>query len=91
MGQRRNCDGYADDQSPSETIDLPYLRTLWRPDQVVELALRDWPDVQAWAHEFSLGGYTEPTGQTPAPVDDAYTGDEAIAANGRSVYAGDAL
>ncbi len=74
-----------------ETIDLPYLRTLWRPDQVVELALRDWPDVQAWAHEFSLGGYTEPTGQTPAPVDDAYTGDEAMAANGRSVYAGDAL
>lgn len=67
-----------------EAIDLPYLRSLWRPDQVVELALRDWPDVQAWAQEFSMGGYAEPAGQTPA--DDAHAGEEAAAANGRVVH-----
>jgi len=74
-----------------ETVDLPYLRSLWRPDQVVELALRDWPDVQAWAQEFSIGGYAEPAGQTPALMDDVHTGDEAMAANGRTVHATDAL
>ncbi|MDW8147686.1 MAG: hypothetical protein RMJ48_15520 [Roseiflexaceae bacterium] len=68
-----------------ETIDLSYLRSLWRPDQVVEMALRDWPDVQAWAREFSIGGHAETPGQMP--TDDARAGEEAAAANGRAVYA----
>ncbi len=73
-----------------ETVDLPYLRSLWRPDQVVDLALRDWPDVQAWAQEFSIGGYTETIGQPSVVTEDAHTEHEAIAVNGRTVHARDA-
>lgn len=65
-------------------VDLPYLRSLWRAEQVVEMALRDWPDVQAWAQEFSFA--------TPAQVveEATYHEEPVPAANGRPAYS-DAL
>lgn len=39
--------------------DLPYLRSIWRVQDLPGWALADWPDVQAWAHEFSFA--PEPT------------------------------
>lgn len=38
---------------------LPYLRTLWRPEDVVARALADWAGVQAWAQEFSFAAAGE--------------------------------
>lgn len=46
------------------TPDLPYLRTIWRPDTVAGLAIEDWPEVQAWAQEFSFAAEAE----QPAPA-----------------------
>lgn len=37
-----------------QTIHGDYLQTIWRPSLVVELAQCDWPEIQTWAHEFSL-------------------------------------
>jgi hypothetical protein len=34
--------------------DLPYLRSIWRPEGLRAWVERDWPDVQAWAQEFSF-------------------------------------
>jgi hypothetical protein len=65
-------------------VDLPYLRGLWRPEQLVELALRDWQDVQAWAQEFSFAAPAQPIEEA------SYQEDPAHAANGRTVYS-DAL
>lgn len=44
--------------------DLAYLRTSWRPEALVGMVLRDWPDVQAWAQEFAFA--PEPEGPAPA-------------------------
>ncbi|MFO7167848.1 MAG: hypothetical protein DIU80_007440 [Chloroflexota bacterium] len=67
-----------------ENVDLPYLRSLWRPEQVVEMALRDWPDVQAWAQEFSFASPQQQSEEPPIH-------DEGLqVANGRPVYS-DAL
>jgi hypothetical protein len=66
-----------------DSVDLPYLRGLWRPDQVVEMALRDWPDVQAWAQEFSFAAQQHSSEEAPLA-------EESIPANGRPVYS-DAL
>jgi hypothetical protein len=44
-------------------IDLPYLRSLWRPEGLREWVERDWPDVQAWAQEFSFAA--EPEREAP--------------------------
>jgi len=66
-------------------VDLAYLRSLWRPEALVEMALRDWPDVQAWAQEFSFATPTQ-------PVEEASYHEEPVpaGANGRAVYS-DAL
>lgn len=74
-----------------ERVDLPYLRSLWRPDQVVDLALHDWPDIQAWAQEFSVGGYAEGAGSAAAVGDEPHPAESMAGANGRAVYASDAL
>ncbi|MEN9935097.1 MAG: hypothetical protein RLZZ387_1676 [Chloroflexota bacterium] len=66
-------------------VDLPYLRGLWRPEHIVETALRDWPDVQAWAQEFSFASPTQ-------AAEEASYVEESVAAgtNGRAAYS-DAL
>ena len=46
-----------------QTPDLAALRGLWRPEVVMGLALQDWPDVQAWAQEFSFA--PEPAEREP--------------------------
>ena len=67
-----------------QSVDLPYLRGLWRPEQIVEMALRDWPDIQAWAQEFSFAAPPQSAEELPIP-------DEAVhAGNGRQAYS-DAL
>jgi hypothetical protein len=66
-------------------VDQAYLRSLWRPEAVVEMALRDWPDVQAWAQEFSFATPAQPVEEASYHEDPAHTG-----ANGRAVYS-DAL
>ncbi|NWG22775.1 MAG: hypothetical protein HXY39_20920 [Chloroflexi bacterium] len=73
-----------------ERIDLAYLRGIWRPDHVVDLALHDWPDIQAWAQEFNAGGYTEGAG-SGAPGDELHPADDPAATNGRPVYASDTV
>jgi hypothetical protein len=67
-----------------KTVDLPYLRGLWRPEPVVEMALRDWPDIQAWAQEFSFAAANSAVEEPPLHDEPA------TAANGRTVYS-DAL
>lgn len=67
-----------------QQVDLPYLRGLWRPEQVVEMALRDWPDVQAWAQEFSFAAPAQPQEDAPQAED------VGAGANGRYAYS-DAL
>ncbi|HWQ14691.1 MAG TPA: hypothetical protein VNL77_17975 [Roseiflexaceae bacterium] len=67
-----------------QSVDLPYLRGLWRPEPVVEMALRDWPDVQAWAQEFSFATPAQ-AAEEPPPHEEP-----ANAANGRPAYS-DAL
>ena len=66
------------------SVDLPYLRSLWRPEPVVEMALRDWPDVQAWAQEFSFAVAAQPGEEPPLAEEPP------AAANGRPAYS-DAL
>lgn len=45
------------------TPDLPYLRSLWRPDGVRDAALAAWGEVQAWAQEFSFAQQGAPVAQ----------------------------
>jgi hypothetical protein len=68
------------------SVDLPYLRSLWRPEAVAEMAVQDWQDIQAWAQEFSFA-------QPGQPADDAPQHEEPhpAYANGRAAYATDVL
>ena len=43
-----------------QEVDLPYLRTLWRPDEVAARAEALWEDVVAWAAAFYGAGLTDP-------------------------------
>jgi len=36
-----------------DAVDADYLRTVWRPDSVHSMALRDWEGIQLWAHEYA--------------------------------------
>jgi hypothetical protein len=67
-----------------QSVDLPYLRGLWRPEPIVEMALRDWPDVQARAQEFSFAAPAQAAEEPPLQDEPAHAG------NGRTVYS-DAL
>lgn len=42
------------------SVSLDDLRGLWRPEALAAWALADWPEVQAWAHEFSFAAEPEP-------------------------------
>ncbi len=64
-----------------QAVDLPYLRGIWRPEAIAEQALRDWPDIQTWAHDFSYA--------SAQPVEEQPAAEEQASPNGR-VYA-DAL
>jgi hypothetical protein len=35
-----------------EIVDAEYLRTVWRPDSVHAAALREWENIQLWAHDY---------------------------------------
>lgn len=40
-------------------VDLPYLREIFRSVEMAEWVVRDWPDVLAWAQEFSFAAESE--------------------------------
>jgi len=43
-----------------QEVDLPYLRAIWRPDEVAARAEAAWEDVVAWAAAFYGAGLTDP-------------------------------
>jgi len=37
-----------------QEIDADYLRTKWRPESVQNAALREWENIQQWAHDYAV-------------------------------------
>jgi hypothetical protein len=66
------------------TVDLPYLRSIWRPDVVAEQAPLHWADIQAWAQEFSFAAPTQTNEEQQPSEEMAY-------ANGHVTHANDVL
>ncbi|MFQ3663670.1 MAG: hypothetical protein SNJ69_14920 [Chloroflexaceae bacterium] len=48
------------------TIDVEYLRGVWRPDSVHAAALRDWESIQLWAQEYATQSEETANGARPA-------------------------